>query len=141
MLTDIASLHPGPFNVVNKNFLPSNSSKHTHIMSGFATSMCYKMHYVFLIRKKTQSIQFGRRCIVCEGAEILEQEPVVAVLEAGAQNKRCDRCYTKSSNLWRCSACKSVVYCCADCEVITNVVPIPLGGLGFKLEHSMAMPK
>ena len=69
---------------------------------------------------------------VCEGAKILEQEPYVAVLEAGAQNKRCDRCYTKSSTVKRCSACKSVFYCCADCQVIASFVPVPLGVLGLR---------
>jgi len=132
MIRDVAWLRPGPFDVVNKFFPPSDSSKQTHIMSGSAASVCSKMHYVFLIWKRIQSIQFGRGWIVCEGAKILEQEPYVAVLEAGAQNKRCDRCYTKSSNLKRCSACKSVFYCCADCQVITSVVPVPLGVLGFR---------
>jgi SET and MYND domain-containing protein len=52
----------------------------------------------------------------CTGAEVLAQEPYVAVLDGNSQHKRCDRCFSLSSNLKRCSACKSVFYCCILCQ-------------------------
>ncbi|KAH9572654.1 hypothetical protein CY35_02G163000 [Sphagnum magellanicum] len=61
------------------------------------------------------------RCLIAsrafkQGAEVLAQEPYVAVLDGNSQHKRCDRCFSLSSNLKRCSACKSVFYCCILCQ-------------------------
>lgn len=57
----------------------------------------------------------------CTGAEVLAQEPYVAVLDGNSQHKRCDRCFSLSSNLKRCSACKSVFYCCILCQVLSAI--------------------
>jgi hypothetical protein len=46
------------FDVVNKSFLSSDSSKKTLVMSGFVAFMCCKLHFVFLIGKIIRSIQF-----------------------------------------------------------------------------------
>jgi hypothetical protein len=66
------------------------------------------------------------RCLIAsrafkQGAEVLAQEPYVAVLDGNSQHKRCDRCFSLSSNLKRCSACKSVFYCCILCQVLSAI--------------------
>lgn len=75
------------------------------------------------------------RCLVAlrsfrRGDHILHQEPYVATLDAASQGSRCDRCYrpSQSSSLKRCSACKTVFYCSADCQVpplYPSVPPFP----------------
>lgn len=61
------------------------------------------------------------RCLIANrafhrGEVILQQEPYVCALDDSSQALRCDRCYRQSSNLKRCSACKTVFYCCANCQ-------------------------
>jgi SET and MYND domain-containing protein len=64
------------------------------------------------------------RCLVAlrsfrRGGQIFQQEPYVATLDGASQGSRCDRCYRPpdSCPLKRCSACKTVFYCSADCQV------------------------
>ena len=134
MLRDVAWLRPGPFNVVNEFLSPFRlleANAHDEWFCCFCVKLQDALCVSYLEENSVDSV-WERDEFVCEGAKILEQEPYVAVLEAGAQNKRCDRCYTKSSTVKRCSACKSVFYCCADCQVIASVVPVPLGVLGLR---------
>ncbi|KAL2631968.1 hypothetical protein R1flu_016654 [Riccia fluitans] len=61
------------------------------------------------------------RCLVADriftpGEVIISQEPYSSVLDSSSGNRRCDNCFNLSSNLKRCSACKSVRYCCSSCQ-------------------------
>ncbi|KAG0555743.1 hypothetical protein KC19_11G000800 [Ceratodon purpureus] len=63
------------------------------------------------------------RCLLAlrpfrRGHLIFQHEPYVATLDAASQASRCDRCFRppSSSPLQRCSACKTVFYCSADCQ-------------------------
>ena len=70
------------------------------------------------------------RCLLAlrpfpRGALIFHQAPYVATLAAPSLASRCDCCYHSSSPLLRCSACKTVFYCSADCQVPTPPPPPP----------------
>ncbi|OAE21597.1 hypothetical protein AXG93_939s1030 [Marchantia polymorpha subsp. ruderalis] len=61
------------------------------------------------------------RCLVADrdfspGEIVLDQEPYSSVLDAESKSLRCDACFRCSENLQRCSACKSVSYCCTSCQ-------------------------
>ncbi|KAG6556974.1 hypothetical protein Mapa_001390 [Marchantia paleacea] len=61
------------------------------------------------------------RCLVANrdfrpGEIVLDQDPYSSVLDAESKSYRCDACFICSENLQRCSACKSVSYCCTSCQ-------------------------
>lgn len=55
--------------------------------------------------------------VFLSGEIVLDQEPYSSVLDAESKSLRCDACFRCSENLQRCSACKSVSYCCTSCQV------------------------
>ncbi|KAL3689824.1 hypothetical protein R1sor_016133 [Riccia sorocarpa] len=62
------------------------------------------------------------RCLIANrvftpGELIISQEPYSSVLDIDSERRRCDNCFNLSSNVKRCSACKSVRYCCSSCQV------------------------